>query len=59
MGIEQEWGIKPELALYQAHGQVGLSRFGLAHTQIICLAVLVAVWIVLLVWCRLNPACFK
>ena len=50
MSIEHEWGIKEGLGLYHAHGQVGLSRFGLLHTQIMCLAVLAVVWIFLLVW---------
>ena len=48
MGIEREWGVKEELALYNSHGQVGLSRLGLFSTQLITLAVLTIVWIVLL-----------
>jgi hypothetical protein len=48
MGIEREWGIKEELALYQSHGQVGLSRLGLFSTQLVCLAILALVWILLL-----------
>ena len=48
MEIEREWGVKEDLALYNSHGQVGLSRLGLFTTQLICLAVLAVVWIVLL-----------
>ena len=49
MGIEREWGVKEEVAFFQSHGQVGLSRLGLRDTQHICLAILALVWIVLLV----------
>ena len=48
MAIEIEWGMKEELSLYHTHGQVGLSRYGLFSTQIICLAALVVMWIIVL-----------
>lgn len=48
MEIEREWGVKQEMALYNSHGQVGLSRLGLFSTQIICLVVLAVIWILLL-----------
>ncbi|HEX7333152.1 MAG TPA: hypothetical protein VF290_16730 [Pyrinomonadaceae bacterium] len=56
MAIEREWGVKEEFALYNTHGQVGLSRYGLFTTQVVCLAVLIVVWIILLILLRNPPA---
>jgi hypothetical protein len=49
MKIEDEWGIKEEMALYKLHGQVGLQRYSLFNTQVLCLIILIVLWIILLV----------
>jgi hypothetical protein len=56
MAIEREWGVNEQLAFYNTHGQVGLTRYGLFSTQVLCLAVLVSVWIVLLMLLNGNEA---
>lgn len=55
MRIEEEWKIKDELALYTLHGQVGLRRYSLFNTQVLCLLVLIALWAVLLVSLPSSP----
>jgi len=49
MKIEDEWGIKDEMALYKLHGQVGLKRYSLFNAQVLCLLILIILWIILLV----------
>jgi len=49
MKVEDEWGIKDEMALYKLHGQVGLKRYSLFNTQVFSLIILVVLWIILLV----------
>src|SRR3712207_5631171 len=49
MKIEDEWQIKEEIALYKLHGQVGLKRYSLFNTQVLCLIILIVLWIILLV----------
>ena len=49
MDIELEWQLKDELATFRKHGQVGSSRYGLHNTQIACVVVLMALWIILLI----------
>lgn len=48
MKIEDEWRVKDEMALYKLHGQVGLRRYSLFNTQVVCLILLIALWIILL-----------
>ena len=50
MSIEDEWKIQSNMALYTHHGQVGLKKFSLFNTQVLCLGLLVILWIILLLW---------
>ena len=56
MKIEDEWKLENEMALYKLHGQVGLKRYSLFNTQVLCLILLIALWIVLLVWLPGNSS---
>jgi hypothetical protein len=55
MKIEDEWGIKDEMALYKLHGQVGLKQYSLFNSQVICLVILIVLWIILLVKIGSDP----
>ena len=49
ISIESEWKIEREMALYKLHGQVGLKRYSLFNTQVLCLILLILLWIILLI----------
>lgn len=48
ISIEEEWQVDGKNALYHLHGQVGLKRYSLFNTQVLCLILLIVLWIILL-----------
>jgi len=48
ISIEEEWQVESKKALYHLHGQVGLKRYSLFNTQVLCLFLLIVLWVILL-----------